>query len=254
MKRAERNRLILESIEASGRVQIAQIAHEANVSEMTVRRDLENLEGLGALTRVHGGAIAPNSRSNSPAFHARELRKAEEKQRMGAVVASLIREGESIVIDAGTTTVHVANALQGRRGLRVLALDLRVADALSDQPQMRVMVPGGTIRPIERALYGPETERTLAEYNFDTFVMSAAGVDLGAGFTEYNPEDAAVKRAALASARRTIVVADGAKVDTIAFARVCWLAEVDVVVTDQEGYESATLVAARENGLHVIGA
>ncbi|WP_374009146.1 DeoR/GlpR family DNA-binding transcription regulator [Leifsonia sp. LS-T14] len=254
MKKADRNRLILEMIESRGELHIADIAHAANVSEMTVRRDLESLEALGALTRVHGGAVSTVSRSRSPLFHTRSMRNQEQKERIGQAAASLIRDGETVILDAGSTTLQVARALSGRRNLRVLVLDLRAADCLADEQDMTVMVIGGTIRPIERSVYGPAAESALAGLHFDTFIMSAGGVDGAAGFTEYNPDDAAVKRAALASARRTIVVADSSKLGVVTFATVCSLSDVDVVVTDPAGVGYDGFTEAEQGGLQVVGA
>jgi DeoR/GlpR family transcriptional regulator of sugar metabolism len=117
---------------------------------------------------------------------------------------------------------------------------------------MTVMTVGGTIRPIERSIYGSTAERALAEFNFDTFIMSSAGIDMFAGLTEFNPDDAAVKRAALASARRTIAVADGSKMGAVTFSQVCRVPDIDIVVTDREGFNSDTLRAARADGLRVV--
>jgi DeoR/GlpR family transcriptional regulator of sugar metabolism len=252
VKKSDRSRIILERLAERGQLQIADIAREANVSEMTIRRDLEALEALGALTRVHGGAVSVLSRSLSPQFHTRSMRNDAAKTRIGALAAAQLRDGETVILDAGSTTAHVAAALAGRHNLRILALDLRIAERLADEPGMTVMVAGGTIRPVERSIYGSMAERGIAELNFDTYIMSAGGIDADAGVTEYNPDDASVKRTAIASARRTIVVADESKMGVVTFANVCRLDEVDTLVTDAQGAASDTVVRAAEAGLQVV--
>lgn len=252
MKKSDRSRVILETLAERGQLQIADIARETKVSEMTIRRDLEALEAVGALTRIHGGAVPVLSRSLSPQFHTRSMRNEEAKARIGAAAAAQLRDGETVIIDAGSTTAHVAIALAGRSNLRILALDLRIAERLADEPGMTVMVAGGTIRPVERSIYGGMAERSISGLNFDTYIMSAGGLDADAGVTEYNPDDASVKRTAIASARRTIVVADESKMGVVTFANVCRLDEVDTLVTDPQGAASDTVIRAAEAGLQVV--
>lgn len=252
MNKADRHRYIVELLESNGEVQVSEVSTRIGVSEMTVRRDLETLEQVGALSRVHGGAVhATISRSWEPGYHARGMQRLESKRRIGLAAAALLHEGETVVIDAGTTTVHVAEALRGRRGLRVLALSLRIADVLVDEPDMTVMVPGGIARAGERSLIGSMAERAFEDLYFDTFVLSAGGVDAKAGVTEYVPEDAAVKRAALLSARRRLLVADSSKLGEVAFARVAPISEIDTLITD--GEERGDVVEAlRSEGMRVI--
>ncbi|MBP2323466.1 DeoR/GlpR family transcriptional regulator of sugar metabolism [Kibdelosporangium banguiense] len=251
MSKQNRHQLILDLVQTKGNVQVSELAARIGVSEMTIRRDLEALEQVGALTRVHGGAAAPPSRSYEPAYHARRLQRVDDKERIGRAAAELIHDGETVIIDAGTTTLEVAKALRGRRNLRVLALSLRIADLLADEPGLTVMIPGGITRPGERSIIGAMTQRAFADLYFDTLVLSAGGVDPEAGVTEYIPEDAAVKQAATASARRKIVVTDSTKIGTIAFARVCGVEQLDTVVTDKN-VDPALAHAIAERGPEVV--
>lgn len=252
MKRAARRQLILEMIEAQGKVQVSDLSARTSVSSMTIRRDLEQLEDIGALVRVHGGAVTAESRSYEPGFHARSARNTEEKERIGAAAATLIKEGETLALDAGSTSMQVAEALKGRRNLRVLAMSLRIANLLGDEPGIVLMVPGGTVRAHERVIYGSTTEQAFSDLYFDTFIGTAGGVDLEGGITEYDFDDCQVKRAAVASARRFVVVADHSKLDKVAFARVSSLDRVDTLVTDSEGADSAVVKNADATGLNVV--
>jgi DeoR/GlpR family transcriptional regulator of sugar metabolism len=248
---ADRHELILRRLEADGRVSVASLSDEAGVSEMTIRRDLETLENAGALSRVHGGAVPAQSQSYEPPFAVRSARHVEAKRRIGAAAAGLVHDGETVILDAGTTTLEVANALRGRRNLRLLALSLHIADLLVDEPGLTVMLPGGTARAGERSLIGELVLRGFQDLSFDTVFLTAGGVDIDHGISEYNLDDAAVKRAAFASARRRIAVADSSKLGRAAFARVAPLEELDVLVTDQEA-SPAFVQAARAAGVEVI--
>ncbi|MEU8200310.1 DeoR/GlpR family DNA-binding transcription regulator [Streptosporangium sp. NPDC049046] len=252
MKKSDRHRLILDVIQRTGRLRISDIARESGMTEMTIRRDLEALEQTGALSRVHGGAVSIVSQSHSPRYQARILSNAENKQHIGKAAAEQIREGETIILDAGSTTANVARALLGRRNIRVLTVDLRIASELADDPGLTVLLAGGVVRPVEHTLYGTETQRAFAEYNFDTYIMSASGLDAVSGVTEYNPDDAFVKRSALASARRTILVADGGKFGVTTYAKVCGLDDVDIVVTDEQGAATETARAAESAGTRIV--
>jgi len=254
MNKTERHKLILAAVEESGRVAIAELATAAAVSEMTIRRDLEALESAGGLLRVHGGAVTAASRSWEPGYASRELDSTPVKVQIGRAVADMISEGETVILDAGTTTLQVAHALVGRRNLRVMALSLRIAELLADEPGIDVMIPGGTIRKHERSIFGGLTERAFADLYFDTFVLSAGGIDAVAGVTEYNPDDAGAKRAAFRTSRRTILAADASKLDKVAFVRVCGLEELSAVVTSGPVPETTATQYLRSHAVDVVGA
>lgn len=223
---------VVDLLDTQERVSVSDLARRFGVSEMTIRRDLEALEHHGAVDRVHGGAVRAQSRSYEPPFLARATRRAEAKRRIAAAAAALLSKGETIILDGGTTTLEVARALRGQHELRVLAMSLHVANALLDQPQITLMMCGGVVRFGELSLTGALAERAFADFSFDTYFISAGGIEQSMGVTEYNPEDAAVKRAAFANARRRIAVVDGSKIGATAFARVCPVDGLDMIITD----------------------
>lgn len=240
----ERRELVLDLLERKGRVLVGELALKASVSEMTIRRDLEALEREGVLKRVHGGAVSAVSMSYEPPFPVRAQRAVETKERIGQAAASLLAEGETVILDVGSTTLEVAKALKGRRNLTIITPSLRVADVLAGEPGLRLMLTGGMVRPGELSLVGDLADRAFADLRFDTFIMGVGGIDPDAGLTEFNPDDARVKRAALSSARRCVVTADSSKLGKVAFARICPLERVDVLVTD--GGAPADMVEALE--------
>src|SRR4051794_35522216 len=159
---------------------------------MTVRRDLDELQRRGLVTRIRGGATAVDTPENG--FAARVGWQAGLKDRIGRAAAQLVQPGSTVLLDAGTTTVHVARALVDRAPLTVAALSLPVAEALADQPGIRLLVVGGEVRPGERSLSGPVTAAVLATLSFDVFVMSIGGIT-PAGWAGFTPEGAPRKQA-----------------------------------------------------------
>lgn len=231
MQAQERQQQILQLLEARGNVSISDLSTRLSVSDMTVRRDLAQLEEDGLLRRTHGGAARTASGSFEPPFALRARTNLEAKKSIAAEVARQLVDGQTLVLDGGSTGTAIAEALVGR-SLTVCALNMRVAEILSSSPATRVMVPGGMIRPGELSLTGPAAERTLADHRFDTYVMTVSAIDASAGLTEWNIEDAAVKRAALASSGRCLVACDSSKFGNVAFARIAGLEVADLFITD----------------------
>ncbi|MCZ2524071.1 DeoR/GlpR family DNA-binding transcription regulator [Streptomyces sp. HB2AG] len=233
---ADRLRRITEAVREAGRLSVAELAELTGASEMTVRRDLEVLADQGVLERYRGGASSLLLRGEEPPFALRVQEGAEAKRRIAAEVAGLIADGESVVVDSGTTCLEVARALRNRR-LTVMPLSLHAANALVGAPRLKLLLPGGEPRPGELALTGPLAEASLAALRFDTAVVGCCGIGAADGLTAYDLADAAVKRAAIASARRVVAVADAAKFTRTALARVVPVTALDAVVTEEAAPE-----------------
>ena len=223
---------MLRRLAANGEVGFTELAEEFGVSEMTIRRDLESLEADGLARRVRGGAISVVSRSYEPPLSVRAATASEAKAAIGATAAALVNDGDTIIIDVGTTTLELAKALHGRRGLTVVTPSLPIAAELGTDPDIRVLVTGGQVRIGELSLTGGMAEDAFTSMNCDLAFIGVAGICAAPGLTEYNPDDARVKRAAMSAARRTIVLADSSKLGRVAFSTVAPLSSVDVLVTD----------------------
>jgi len=228
----ERRAAIVRLLDATGRVAVGELSKLTKVSDMTTRRDLEALEHQGLLKRTRGGAVSVTSLSYEPPYTLRKDTNACAKVRIGKRVASLLREGETVILDVGTTAVAVARALRGRQNLTVLTSNLWAAAILADEPGIVLMLTGGKTRNRERSLVGHLATRAFEELVFDVFVMGAAGVHQDFGITEYNMDEAEVKRAAIQASQRRIVIADSSKLGKVAFAKICDLHQIDVIVTD----------------------
>ena len=249
MKADIRFQEILKKVNDQGRVLIADLAESLKVSEMTVRRDIEHLSRLGMLRREKGFAIKGVSGSFEPAFAIRSEIAAKAKGDIAKSVANLVNDRETIILDGGSTGVAIAKQLVDRE-LTICALSFRVADVLRSAPKIQLMVIGGFVRKGEESLVGPIALDTLANYHFDQMIMTASGLDLAQGITEWNSDDAAVKRAAQSASTKTIVAADSSKFGVKAFAKVCNLEEVSLLVTDN-GIVKEDLKLYRNIGLDV---
>ncbi len=233
MASTDRLRQIADAVRERGQLTVAALADLTGASEMTIRRDLEALADQGLLERYRGGARSLLLRGEEPPFALRSQEGVETKRRIAAEVAALIADGEAVVIDSGTTCLEVARALEHRR-LTVMPLSLHAANALAGAPDLKLLLPGGEPRPGELALTGPLTEASLGALRFDTAVIGCCGLTAAGGLTAHDLADAAVKRAAIASARRVIAVADGAKFCRTALAFVVPASALDAVVTDND--------------------
>jgi DeoR/GlpR family transcriptional regulator of sugar metabolism len=229
----ERLRIIVDATRDAGEMSVASLAELTGASEMTIRRDLEVLAGQGVLARYRGGARSLLLRGEEPPFALRATEGVEAKRRIASVVAGLLADGESVVLDSGTTCVAIAEVLRDRR-LTVMPLSLHAANVLVGSASLTLLFPGGAPRPGELALTGPLTEASLAALRFDTAVIGCCGLTVAHGVTGYDLADAAVKRAAMSAANRVVAVADAAKFTRTALAVVAPVSELDMVVTDVE--------------------
>jgi DeoR family transcriptional regulator, fructose operon transcriptional repressor len=232
MSNADRHRLIVQAVGESGSATVAELAGLTGASEMTIRRDLDTLAAHGAIERVRGGARTLLLRGEEPPFALRAHEAADAKRRIACEVSMLIADGETVLLDSGTTCLEVARLLRGRQ-VTVMPLSLQAIHVLSDTPgPTALMVPGGRPRAAEGALAGPLALASLAALRFDTAIVGCCGLSAAEGLTAYDLDDAAIKKAIIASARRIIAAADGSKLGRTAHAYVGPSALVHTLVTD----------------------
>lgn len=240
---------LVAALRRDGRVDVADAAAEFGTAEMTIRRDLDQLVARGMARRVRGGAVNLLMRGEELPFAMREIEAVDAKRRIAAAVADLVGDGEAVGLDSGTTVVQAARALAGRR-LTVMPLSLHAAMALAGSASVRLVMPGGETRAGELAMVGPLALAGIAALRFDTVVLGSCGVSPEGHVMGHDLGDAAVKRALLASARRSVLALDGAKFGRAAMAVVCELSALDVVVTDT-GAPDAVVAALEDAGVEV---
>lgn len=252
MAAKNRRDLIEQRVLNIGEVEFSSLATEFDVSEMTIRRDIETLESRGVVRRVFGGAIALVGKSSEPSFESRASEGAAVKIHLAVAAAELLRPNETVILDSGSTVLAVARAIKNRGlALTVVTPSILVAVELASEPDTTVLLTGGRVRPGELSLIGAETEEAFARYNCDTYVMGVAGVDIAKGVTDYHRDEGSVKRAAAASADRVIVVADRSKIGRVQLMNIAPLRAIYALVTDADPDDPA-LIAARAAGVLVV--
>ncbi|MGM1065158.1 DeoR/GlpR family DNA-binding transcription regulator [Saccharothrix sp. Mg75] len=251
MKSPDRHREIISRLRTDTQVSVAELAAVTGASEMTIRRDLDLLAASGVLRRVHGGAVLVSPAGVEPPFTARTATATAAKRAIAAAAVGLIRDGETIVLDSGTTALEVAKLLRDRT-VTVMPLSLHAARELLDAPDVRLLLPGGEPRPGELAMVGPLALASLRALRFDVAVLSPCALGLDSGLTAHDLADAEVKQQAMAVSGRTVVLADGTKFDRTALAHICPADRPDVLVTDPGAPEGARReLAARGVLVHV---
>ncbi|MCP3820358.1 DeoR/GlpR family DNA-binding transcription regulator [Streptomyces sp. A3M-1-3] len=228
----ERQQEILRLARESGRVDVLSLAEEFQVTAETIRRDLKILDRSGMVRRVHGGAIPAGRLDFEPDVAERESTAADEKNRIArAALAELPAEG-SIILDAGTTVARLAAAIPVESGLTVVTHGLPVAARLADHPGIALHLVGGRVRHRTRAAVDAWALRAYAEIRADVLFLATNGFSPDGGLTTPDLAEAAVKSAAIAAARRVVLLADSAKAGQEHFARFGSFADVDLLITD----------------------
>lgn len=238
MYATERQQLIERLLADDGRVAVVDLAARFDVTTETVRRDLAALEGAGALRRVHGGAVSPERTSTSePSVAERSLRHSEAKERIARrALAALPAGAGSIYLDAGTTTAALAvlMAQSSPSGREVVTHSMTIAHSLAGVSGVGLTAIGGRVRGLTAAAVGSDTVAAIGRLRPDVAFLGANGITVGAGLTTPDPEEAAVKRAVVAGARRVIVLADADKFEAELLVSFAELSDLDVVVTNRE--------------------
>lgn len=228
----ERHQQILATARANGRVDVSGLAKDLSVTPETVRRDLTALERRGVVRRVHGGAIPVERLGIEPGVADREGRAAGQKERIARAALDELPEGGSVILDAGTTTVRLAELLPTDRELTVVTHSIPVASVLVSRANISLHLLGGVVRGRTLAAVGEWTRRQIAEVFADVAFMGTNGLSIERGLTTPDLAEASVKRALIDAARRTVVLTDSSKYGREDFARVAPLGDIDTIVTD----------------------
>ncbi|MEU5273984.1 DeoR/GlpR family DNA-binding transcription regulator [Streptomyces hygroscopicus] len=232
---AERRRFILERVRASGYAGARELAREFCVDGSTVRRDLAQLERAGLVRRTRGGVLPadPADAVDTP-YDVRRNQRAAQKRALGEAAAELVEDGQSVIIDNGSTMYQVAAGLRQRQNLTVITNDLMVALCLSGHPSLQLHMTGGVMLDTVYTLVGPGAVASLRGLHADWAFLGAEGVHPRAGVTNVNVVEIAVKQAMIEAAERVVIVADSSKLGRRSLAPVCDLSAVSALITDDE--------------------
>lgn len=249
----ERRRHIVEQVEADGRATVEDLAKRFHISAVTIRGDLEALAKAGAIARSHGGALpASVARIDTP-LNIKETRRLTEKRRIGAAAAKLIGDGETVILDSGSTTVEIARCIRQRkwRSLTVITNALNIALELNGLTGVRVMMLGGMLRPTSYSLAGPDAEQALSKLSADRLFLGVDGLDPQIGVTTPDPQEAALNALMVRVSRETVAVLDSSKLGQRSLSVIAPVESLHVVITDTSASHKA-IDDLRERGVQVM--
>jgi DeoR family L-fucose operon activator len=228
---ADRYERIVELVNERGSIRVSELSTLCQVTEETIRRDLDRLEKSGRLVRSHGGAVSLRDRQPETPYAEREIMNAAEKQRIAREAVMMIQPGDRILLDASTSAWYMASHLPDMP-LTVLTNSIRVAAELSGKERIEVISTGGQLSRRSMSFVGHLAERSLDLYHVDKLFFSCKGFHLEHGASESNELQAMVKRKMLSIAEQVILLCDSSKFGFQAFTHVAATNELDVVITD----------------------
>ena len=229
----ERRKLIYELLEQNGQVMVEELSKMFNVSEVTIRKDLEALERKNLLLRARGGAIKTqnNVATDYPISEKHKL-NLKAKSAIGQLATSLLSNGDTIIIDSGSTTQEFANHIPLHLEITAITNAINIASVLSRKPNVNVIVPGGSLRKNSLSLVGPLAERTFNTLHVDKVFLGIDGIDIDSGFYTPNIEEAYLNRIFLDISKQSIILTDSSKFQKKSLNLVGNLADIDILVTD----------------------
>ena len=250
-----RHAYIVELVLHQGSVTIEELSEKLLISEMTARRDLTELDRRGLLKRVRGGAVSNLGRSYEPPFLTRASKNQAAKEKIGAKAAEFIFDGNSVVLDSGTTVMEIVPWPKEKHNLTVVTNCLktaaRITNLLALESDARLILTGGVVRPNELSMVGPLSEPVLNSLHVDVAFIGIGGIHVDEGLTEFNLEDAQTKKKLLNAAGQKIVVADSSKFGVTAFASVGPFSQIDRIITD-ESAPAGMIEKIRKQGVDVV--
>ena len=228
----ERRNLILEKLQEEKRVVVSELSELYNVSEETIRRDLDKLEHEGYAIKSYGGAVINENMSIDMPFNVRKNRNVLGKQKIAELVAGMIHDGDQIMLDASTTAVFIAKAIKDKERLTVITNSIEIMIELADVSGWTIISTGGTMKEGYLALLGTSAEDSIRSYYVDKAFVSCKAFDRERGIMDSNELFAHAKQVMMNSAKTSILAVDHSKFDNTAFSRVVNTQNLSAVVTD----------------------
>ncbi len=246
----ERRREILAVLHRDGRVLVKDLARQFGISQITIRKDLEFLDGQGIIQRTHGGALPVQAGALlDPTLREKEKLHRKQKMQIALAAAGLVEEGQSVLLDSGTTTTAIARALKDMAQLTVITNAINIAAELAGT-HIEVILIGGTLRKNSFSLVGPLAERTLRQLSADILFLGVDGFDTKAGLFTPNLLESEVNRVMVDISRRTIAVCDSSKFGRRSLCNIMPVTKVHEVITDKQ-IPKTDLHALKEAGVKV---
>ena len=231
---AERRNYIMRVLRDQGHVSVAKLSDELGVSEVTIRKDLRFLEERRLLVRTHGGAALLDQYVSDLPFEEKTVRHSEEKQRIGQAAAAFVEDGDTIILDGGSTTLQVARNLRNKGDITVATASIHIALELLRNSGTEVLMLGGIVRPTSASVVGPYAERMLRDHTFRKLFLAGDGLEIGFGLTTTNTMEAHLNRIMIECTQQTIVVVDSSKIGRRGLSKICGVDEINTLVIDDQ--------------------
>ncbi|SEU26032.1 DeoR/GlpR family DNA-binding transcription regulator [Paenibacillus sp. NFR01] len=250
MLAAERRKKIIDLVHQDKRVLVSDLSRMFDVTEETIRRDLEKLEKDGILSRTYGGAMLNRHTNEDLPFVTRNALNTDIKHSIALKALDLIKDGDTLMVDPSSTSFEFIKLLGNKNNLRVITNSINILHEFS-RSGMDIVSTGGSLRHRSLSLVGPVAQETLRRYHVDAAVISCKGIDMERGITDSNEPECEVKKAMLRQAQKVILLADHTKFDQVAFTGLAELQNIDILITDREPSAQWSKRLA-EHGIEVI--
>lgn len=232
---SERRRQITHMIKSHGSVQVTALSERFGVSMQTIRKDLHFLEKHGVAARAYGGAIAAEVVNIAePPIETKRVSHIEEKERIGRLAAAMVKPGDSIMLDSGTTAMQIARFLPDEEDITVVTNDFGVLGQLSQKRNLKVVMLGGELRRKNMAFYGAQALAALDDLLLDKLFLGVDGFDVERGITTHFEPEAQLNRKMVGAARQVIAVTDSSKFGKVCLHRIIGIGEIDDLITDSD--------------------
>jgi DeoR/GlpR family transcriptional regulator of sugar metabolism len=230
---SDRRNQIIELISKEGSVRVSDLSKLFEISEVTIRNDLSDLEATGMLERVHGGAVRSNKAYLNMTLRDRAKTNETEKNNIAAEAAKLIYDGDTIMVNSGTTTLLTVRMLKDKKNLTIVTNSMAIAQEAINLNNTNIIVLGGNFNPVYQFIYGDDTIHHLQRYKADKLILSVDGVNVADGISTYHHFEAEVCRQMIKRVDKTIVVSDYTKINRTNFANINTIHSVDILVTNK---------------------
>ncbi len=247
----QRKEKILELLNESGKVRVADLSRLFHISEVTIRIDLADLESRGLLSRVHGGAVSSYKTYYNMNFNQRTSTNEAEKRAIAEYVANSVRDNDTVMMNAGTTTLFALRALNARQNISIVTNSVAIALEASDNANFNVVLLGGLVNTKYQFTYGDDALHQLSLYHADKLILSVDGIHAETGFSTYYNQEAEICRQMLRLSGSAIIAADYTKIGRTALTAIAPIDVAECLVTNKKANRDE-LNTIRESGLHIV--
>lgn len=248
----ERKQKILEILQRDGRVKVTDLSAMFEISEVSIRMDLADLEAKGMLSRVHGGAVSSYKNYYNMDMQQRLSANQEQKQAIAQYITGMIEENDTIMLNSGTTTLTVFRMIPSTMNLSIVTNSVAIALEAGANPNFNVVLLGGSVNPKYQFIYGDDAIDQLRKYHADKLILSVDGITSTNGLTTFYNHEAELDRIMLSHSATRIIAADSTKLGRTAFARISDIAEADYVITNRDAPATEELEELKQSVQNVI--